>query len=180
MMISEGEKNNISLKEINKKNILKIVIDVGQISRIDISKLLKISRPTTSAYIGELIEEGLIEEIGKSDSTSSGGKKAVLLQFRVRAGYILGVMIGVKNIRIALTDLGSNIIEIVKIPTEEWLGPDAVINKLSKTIKEIIRKSKINEEEIIGIGIGATGLVDSKKSLVIFLPHFYVWKNIKP
>ncbi len=178
-MIYRKEKNNISLKEINKKNILKIVIDVGQISRIDISKLLKISRPTTSAYIGELIEEGLIEEIGKSNSTSSGGKKAVLLQFRVRAGYILGVMIGVKNIRIALTDLGSNIIEIMKIPTEEWLGPDAVIDKLVKNIKEIIKKSRINKEEIIGVGIGATGLVDSKKGLVIFSPNLNGWNNIK-
>jgi len=178
-MIYQKEKNNISLKEINKKNILKIVIDVGQISRIDISRQLKISRPTTSAYIGELIEEGLIEEIGKSDSTSSGGKKAMLLQFRVRAGYILGVMIGVKNIRIALTDLGSNIIEIIKIPTEEWLGPDAVIDKLVKNIKEIIKKFKINKEEIIGIGIGATGLVDSKKGLVIFSPNLNGWNNIK-
>lgn len=178
-MIYQKEKNNISLKEINKKNILKIVIDVGQISRIDISRQLKISRPTTSAYIGELIEEGLIEEIGKSDSTSSGGKKAMLLQFRVRAGYILGVMIGVKNIRIALTDLGSNIIKIIKIPTEEWLGPDAVINKLVKNIKEIIKKFKINKEEIIGIGIGATGLVDSNKGLVIFSPNLNGWNNIK-
>ena len=178
-MIYRKEKNNISLKEINKKNILKIVIDVGQISRIDISRQLKISRPTTSAYIGELIDEGLIEEIGKSDSTPSGGKKAVLLQFRVRAGYILGVMIGVKNIRIALTDLGSNIIEIIKIPTEEWLGPDAVIDKLVKNIKEIIKKFKINKEEIIGIGIGATGLVDSKKGLVIFSPNLNGWNNIK-
>ncbi len=178
-MIYQKEKNNISLKEINKKNILKIVIDAGQISRIDISRQLKISRPTTSAYIGELIEEGLIEEIGKSDSTSSGGKKAMLLQFRVRAGYILGVMIGVKNIRIALTDLGSNIIEIIKIPTEEWLGPDVVIDKLVKNIKEIIKKFKINKEEIIGIGIGATGLVDSKKGLVIFSPNLNGWNNIK-
>ena len=178
-MIYRKEKNSISLKEINRKNILKIVIDIGPISRIDISRQLKISRPTTSAYIGELIEDGLIEEIGKSNSTSSGGKKAVLLQFKVRAGYILGAMIGVKNIRIALTDLGSNIIEIVKIPTEEWLGPDAVIDKLVKNIKEIIRKSKINEEEIIGIGIGATGLVDSKKGLVIFSPNLNGWNNIK-
>src|SRR4030043_703040 len=178
-MIYKKEKNNISLKEINKKNILKIVIDVGQISRIDISRLLQISRPTTSAYIGELIEEGLIEEIGKSDSTSSGGKKAVLLQFKVRAGYILGVMIGVKNTRIALTDLGSNIIEIVKIPTEEWLGPEAVIDKLVKNIKEIIKKFKINKEEIIGIGIGATGLGDRKKGLVIFSPNLNGWNNIK-
>jgi glucokinase-like ROK family protein len=179
MMIYRREKNNISLKEINKKNVLKIVKDIGPISRIDISRRLKISRPTTSAYISELIEDGLIEEIGKSGSTPSGGKKAVLLQFKVRAGYILGAMIGVKNIRVALTDLGSNIIEIIKIPTEEWLGPDAVIDKLVKNLKKIINTSRVNKEEIIGIGIGATGLVDSKKGQVIFSPNLDGWNNIK-
>jgi len=178
-MIYGKEKNNISLKEINKKNILKIVIDTGPISRIDISRKLKISRPTTSAYISELIEEGLIEEVGKSNSTPSGGKKAVLLQFNVKAGYIIGVMIGVKTIRIALTDLGSNIVDIIKIPTEEWLGPDVVIDKLVKNLRKIINISRVNKEEIIGIGIGATGLVDSRKGLVIFSPNLDGWSNIK-
>ena len=120
---------------------------MGPVSRIDISKQLKISRPTTSAYIGDLIKDGLIEEIGKGDSTPSGGKKAVLLQFNSKAGYILGVMIGVKTIRIALTDLGSNIMEIIKIPTEEWLGPDAVIDKLIKNLKKIVRISEVNISE---------------------------------
>ena len=178
-MIYRKENKNISLKEINKKNILKIVMEMGPISRIDISRHLKISRPTTSAYIGELIKDGLIEEIGKGDSTPSGGKKAMLLQFNGRAGYILGAMIGVKTIRIALTDLGSNIIEIIKIPTEEWLGPDAVIDKLVKNLKKIIRTSKVNKEEIIGIGVGATGLVDSREGLVIFSPNLDGWNNIK-
>jgi glucokinase-like ROK family protein len=179
MMIYTKEKSNISLKEINKKNILRLVLEIGPISRIDISKQLKISRPTTSAYISELIKDGLIEEIGKGDSTPFGGKKAVLLQFSSRAGYILGVMIGVNNIRIALTDLRSNIIEIIKIPTEEWLGPDAVIDKLVKNLKKIIRISGVNKEEIIGIGIGATGLVDSGKGLVIFSPNLDRWNDIK-
>lgn len=178
-MLYRKEKNNISLKEINKKNILRLVLEIGPISRIDISKQLKISRPTTSAYISELIKEDLIEEIGKGDSNPSGGKKAVLLQFNSRAGYILGAMIGVNNIRIALTDLRSNIIEIIKIPTEEWLGPDAVIDKLVKNLKKIIRISGVNKEEIIGIGIGATGLVDSGKGLVIFSPNLDRWNDIK-
>jgi predicted NBD/HSP70 family sugar kinase len=178
-MIYRKEKSNISLKEINKKNILKIIIDLGPISRIDISRRLKISRPTTSAYISELIDDGLIEEIGKSDSTSAGGKKAVLLQFNTGASHILGAMIGVKTIRIALTDLGSNIEKIIRIPTEEWLGPKEVINKLVKSLKNIIKSSGVNKEEIIGIGIGATGLVDGRNGLVIFSPNLSGWNNIK-
>jgi predicted NBD/HSP70 family sugar kinase len=177
-MINGKKSRNISIKEINKKNILKIVMDTGPISRIDISKKLKISRPTTTAYISELIDDGLIREVGKSSSTPSGGKRAMLLQFNAKAGYIIGAMIGVKNIRIALTDLKSNILDIVKITTEEWLGPDEVIYKLVKNIKKIIRKNKVGKE-VIGIGIGATGLVDSKEGMVIFSPNLTGWKNIK-
>jgi glucokinase-like ROK family protein len=177
-MINGRENRNISIKEINKKNILKLVIDMGPISRIDISRRLKISRPTTTAYISELIEDKLVREVGKSNSTPFGGKRAVLLQFNAKAGYIIGAMIGVKNIRIALTDLRSNILDIVKIPTEEWLGPDDVISKLVKNIKKIIRENKVGKE-VIGIGVGATGLVDSEKGLVIFSPNLTGWKNIK-
>lgn len=69
--------------------------------------------------------------------------------------------------------------EIIKVPTEEWLGPDAVIDKLVKNLKKIINTSKVNKEEIIGIGIGATGLVNSRKGLVIFSPNLDRWDNIK-
>ena len=178
-MVYREEKSNISLKEINKKNILKMIIEMGPTSRIDISKKLRISRPTTSVYIAELIKDNLIKEVGKGNSTRYGGKKAVLLQFNRRAGYILGVMIGVKTIRTALTDLESKIAEKIKIPTEEWLGPKAVIDKIVKSLKEIIRISGVNKEKIIGVGIGATGLVDSRKGMVIFSPNLDSWNNIR-
>ena len=173
------KKNSITLKEINKKNILKIIIDNNPISRIDISKLLNISRPTISAYIAELIEEDFIKEIGKSHSSPSGGKKAVLLQFNNKSGYILGVMIGVKTIRIGISDLRSNIIKLIKIPTEEWQGPQSVISKIVEGTKELLTMMDINKNNIIGVGIGVPGLVDSKSGLVIFSPNLTGWENIK-
>jgi glucokinase-like ROK family protein len=173
------KKNTITLKEINKKNILKIIIDNSPISRIDISRLLNISRPTISAYITELIEEGFIKEIGKSNSSPSGGKKAVLLQFNNRSGYILGVMIGVKTIRIGISDLRSNILKLIKIPTEEWQGPQSVINKIVEGTQKLLTMMDINKSNIIGVGIGVPGLVDSKFGLVIFSPNLTGWENIK-
>lgn len=172
------KEKTISLKEINKKNILKVIINRGPISRVGISKLLKASRPTISTYINELIEDNLVKEVGKSGSSPFGGKKATLMEFNNKAGYILGVMIGVKTIRVAVTDLLSNIIEIMKIPTEEWLGPESVIDKIIKGSEEIIKKVGVDKQSVIGIGIGASGLVDSKKGIVIFSPNLAGWTNI--
>ncbi len=172
-----GDKS-ISIKELNTKQILKIILEKGPISRIDISKYLNISRPTTTFYINELIGSGLIEEIGKSKSTPLGGKKAVLIKFNEKSGYILGVMIGVKNIRIALTDLNSKILKLIKTPTEQWLGPGHVIKNIIVNIKSLIKEYGISKEDFIGIGIGATGLVDSKTGTVIFSPNLEGWNNI--
>ena len=172
------DKKNVSIKEINKKQILKIVIEKGPISRIEISKYLNISRPTTTFYINELIETGLIEEIGKSKSTPLGGKKAVIIKFNEKISYMLGVMIGVNNIRIALTDLNSNILKYIRIPTEQWKGAENVIRKILDSLVALINSSKIPKEKFIGIGIGATGLVDSKNGKVIFSPNLEGWRNI--
>ncbi len=169
----------ISIKDLNKKQILKIIIENDPISRIDISKYLKISRPTTTFYINELLEAGLIEEVGKGKSTPQGGKKAVLIRFNEKAGYIISAMIGVNNIRIALTDLRSNILESVKIPTEQWLGPGNVIKKVIENVESIIKKSKIDKKNFLGIGIGATGLVDSETGIVVFSPNLTGWYNIE-
>lgn len=171
--------NNISIKELNKKQILKIILERGPISRIDISKYLKISRPTTTFYINELISSGLIEETGKSKSTPLGGKKAVLIEFNEKAGFILGLMIGIKNTRIAITDLNSNIVKYVKIPTEHSKGPAHVIEKIIKNITSIIKESKILKEQFIGIGIGVPGLLDPNTGIVIFSPNLQDWTNIK-
>ncbi|MHB1376758.1 MAG: ROK family protein [Candidatus Humimicrobiaceae bacterium] len=172
------KKNLISLKEINKKNILKIIIEKEIISRVDISKLLKISRPTTSAYINELIYDGLIKEAGKGVSAATGGKKATLLKFNSKAGYILSISIGVTSLKFAITDLRANIIESSITPTEEWLGPEIIIEKIIKNIEKLISKTKIKRDHILGIGIKGPGLIDSDKGIVIFFPNLTDWNNI--
>lgn len=173
------KKNNISLREINKKNIFKIIFKSGPISRIGISKMLKISRPTVTNYINELIEEGLIAEIGKSKSTALGGKRAVLVDLNGKAFFIIGVMIGMRSIKFSLSDFRLNILFQFEVETEEWKGSKSVIKKIIDNVNKIINDKQVIKENVIGIGIGASGLVDSKNGKVIFSPNLEGWKNIE-
>lgn len=175
--IAENDRK-ISTREINKKNILKIVKNHSPISRIDIASRLKISRPTVSAYIHELIAKGLINEVGFGESTQLGGKKPRLLEFNSKWNYILGAKIGVRTTSAAITDLDATIIELARVPTEEWLGPDAVIKKLKGVLYEVMEKSGIPKNRIIGIGIGASGLIDSDRGVIVFSPNVSGWSNI--
>jgi glucokinase-like ROK family protein len=174
----DNQKIKITTKEINKKNILRIIKNSSPISRIDIASRLKISRPTVTAYIDELMSEGLVIEIGLGESTQLGGKKPRLLQFNNKANYIIGVKIGVRTTGAAITDLDANIIEHSKTPTEEWSGPEVVIDNLKGIISEVIKKSGISINKIIGIGIATTGLTDSENGVVVFSPNLFGWSNI--
>jgi DNA-binding Lrp family transcriptional regulator len=178
ILSEEQENKNISIKEINKVNILNLVKSLKSISRVAISKKLNISRPNVTEYVRKLIGEGLLKESGKSRSTSAGGKKAVLLSLNEKAGYIVAVMIGARTLKITLTDQSSSIIQLRKVATEEQKGPKSVIDKLVANIDSLIRDSKIAKEKFIGIGVGATGLVDSEKGTVLFSPNLRDWSDI--
>ncbi|MCL5986395.1 MAG: ROK family transcriptional regulator [Actinobacteria bacterium] len=168
----------ISTKDINKRNILRIIKNNSPISRTEIATRLRISKTTISTYINELIDDGLIVENGFGDSTLRGGKKPTLLSFNNHAKYILCTEIGVSNIRTAITDLDSNIIKQKVIPTEEWLGPDIVIGKVINSLEDVLDQSQIAHKDILGIGISVPGLVSTDNKIAVFCNRLTGWSNI--
>ena len=102
----------------------------------------------------------------------------VFLSARCIYIYQIGIRIGERKLRIALTNLASEIVKFKNMPTEEWKGPESIIGKIIKTIEEIIEESEIERNKIIGIGIGCTGLVEHKTGCVIFSPNLNGWENI--
>ena len=55
---------NIELKKINRNNIYKTLIDKRVLSKQEISYQLRISVPTVTQNVNELMEMGLAEETG--------------------------------------------------------------------------------------------------------------------
>lgn len=175
----DTERNRLaSVKEINKRNILRIVRDHGPISRSEISARLSISRPTVTTYIEELLGDGLLKEVGYRESKPQGGKRARLVAFNENSGYIIGSMLGVNRIFGVVSDCSCNIINSQSLPTERERGPEHVIENLIKSFRAVMRKSSIDRGRILGIGIGTSGLTDSKNGIVIFSPNMPGWHNV--
>lgn len=59
-------------REINKAHVLNLLRGREMISRADITRALQLSKVTVSAVVSELIEEGLVKEIGEGNSLPSG------------------------------------------------------------------------------------------------------------
>ncbi len=78
-----------------KKAIINQVDTNGDTTIAELAKELAISTPKITSLVNELIEDGLLRDEGKINST--GGRRANIYGLVSDAGYFLGV--DVKNIR---------------------------------------------------------------------------------
>ena len=168
------------MKKINKNIILNLIREKGLISRAKLSKVAKISRPTTSNIIESLKKDNLIKEKGIGPATKKGGKKPILYEFNKNYGYIIGSQIRTNEIETIITNFNAEILYEITLKIGNARDEQTVINKLFSTFEYVIKKSGVKKKSIKGIGLGLTGIVDSKNGLLMFSSHFpEMGKNFK-
>lgn len=89
--------------------------------------------------------------------------------------FALGIDLGGTNIKLGIVSEFGKIVSKVEVKTEAHLGPKAVIKNIEKGINEILKNKKI---KLIGIGIGAPGIVTTKKGIVKSPPNLPGWDEI--
>ncbi|MCS7052433.1 MAG: ROK family protein [Ignavibacterium sp.] len=89
--------------------------------------------------------------------------------------FALGIDLGGTNIKLGIVSELGKIVSKVEVKTEAHLGPKAVIKNIEKGIDEILKNKKI---KLIGIGIGAPGIVTIKKGIVKSPPNLPGWDEI--
>jgi predicted NBD/HSP70 family sugar kinase len=176
-MVSSGYGRESTLSDHERKNlaILEVIRRGKTISRTDISRLTGLNIVTVSNYINDYITKGLIVERGYDSST--GGRRPTIIELNPTYTHVIGVELGLKNIKAVLTDLEANIIATSRKdrPRED---AESIINCITSVVDEVIKTSKLEKSKIKGICVAASGLVDKEAGTVhstlgttsVFLP----------
>lgn len=162
-----------NMKKQNQKNILKLIKDRDQISRVELSKSLGISKATVSNLVKELITETLVQETSRGKS--SGGRKPIFLKLNPSGAYIIGLEWGINSIKAVLLNFEAEILQKDKVMIKE-----KSLNHYIKISTGLIKKYSTYfnlPQKLIGVGIGIHGLVDPEKGKSIFAPHFN-WNQV--
>lgn len=163
------------LHRANKKVLLNLIKEKGEISRSELSKITGLTPPSITRIVNELVyNENLAEYIGTGKS--NGGRPAMIVKFKNRGNYIIGIDLGATYIRGGLVDLNANFIYEIQIPTEINKGYSSIIEKVINVIEKLQSRKEENEK-IWGVGIGVAGLVDNKTGIIESSPDFG-WTNI--
>lgn len=137
--------NQTLLKKNNQRAIRDYIIENGPISRADLSKVLKISKPTVSANVNELMEMELLLEIGYSETDI--GKKPMLVDFNKNYEYILALdfisYISKNIVTVAVCNLYCEIIFTDSIDLGENFSPETMERDFPKDLLSLFKVNKI-------------------------------------
>lgn len=162
------------MKQLNERIILQQIRDNGPISRAEIAKRTELTPPTVSKVVLELIDAGFVleTEIGESN----GGRRPILLAMNPRGGYALGLAISAHEIEVLLTDLEMTPLARTTTPLHT-AEPLAVTSQAGSMIQELLAKTAIPRERILGVGVALHGAVDHEQGISLFAPHLQ-WQRL--
>jgi len=150
-------------KTAHKKHILRAIYFNGALSNSELAKSIKLSTPKINSLLVELIDDGLVEELGRGDS--SGGRRPNIYGLVEDGFYVVGITINVTR----------TIISIFNSCNKEVSGPHyfpikmqsdiKIFEEVNQKLEEVVRASNIAPEKILVAGIELPGLIDQKKGI---------------
>lgn len=152
--------NNIDGKNSAiKQKILGLCITEGDYSIADLSKELNSSIPTITKLVGELINEGYLEDMGKQGT--NGGRRPSIYGLNPSAGYFVGVDIRRDDLSIAATNFKGQTI-LSQVDTDYTLeATEESFRGLCELILNYLKSAKIDTEKVNAYGINLTGRVNN-------------------
>jgi predicted NBD/HSP70 family sugar kinase len=173
--------NLTQVKIHNLQAMLMSLLYNGEISRAEIAKRTSLSSATITNLASELIDQKIITEV-EPGTSEKAKKRAVgrpqrMLRLIPDARYAIGVHIGVGLFRVAITNLHAEIINNSIVKFEQDTSALDVLTQITTEIESLIEDAAIDRKRILGVGVGASGLVNHEAGLNVMAPRLG-WQNL--
>ena len=156
---SLNQSQAVELKKVaHKKHILRAIYFNGPLSNSELGKQIKLSTPKINSLLLELIEDGLVKELGRGDS--SGGRRPNIYGLVEDGFYVVGITINITR----------TIISIFNSCNQEVSGPHyfpiqmqsniEIFSQVNDKLEEVVKESNIPPEKILVAGIEFPGLIN--------------------
>jgi predicted NBD/HSP70 family sugar kinase len=140
--------------------IMRLIWERQRMSRAEIVQQEHLSRSTVSEVVGELLQTGLIAEVGIGKS--SGGRRPIILEFRDAAAVILGVEMGATHVGVVLTDLRGRVLAWHARPHRVRTDP-AGSRELIDELCDACLTEAADERPLVGIGLAVPSPIDPSR-----------------
>jgi predicted NBD/HSP70 family sugar kinase len=147
-------------REHNVRLVLRTLYEFGPVSRAEIARRTHLTRTTVSDVIGELVDEGMVEVVGRG--ASSGGKAPILLRIARGARHVIGLDLGEATFTGALVNLAGEVSHELRLPLQSRDGREGL--ELVLRLVEELRATA--DGPLLGIGVGTPGVIDTRTGTI--------------
>ncbi|MFN3652886.1 MAG: ROK family protein [Armatimonadota bacterium] len=91
---------------------------------------------------------------------------------------VIGVDLGGTNARAALIDPDGKIVAQARRPSLQDQPAEATLRQIGDACEEAIREAGVERSEVLGVGIGLPGIMDSETGICFWSPNFPHWKDV--
>ena len=164
MTSSKGDPS--SLRVHNRRTILNHIRQQGPISRTQLVQLTGLSSASVTGITSELIDDRLLTEKSIGEAGSLGGRRPIYLDIDWDVHYAVGIKLREDRIEAVLSDLSTRVLAHL---SEDLVGqaPEQVVLQIKNICKKLYRRAKVNKQDVIGIGICLSGVIDARNGTAV-------------
>ncbi|MGH2531526.1 MAG: ROK family protein [Thermomicrobiales bacterium] len=156
-MVPARRRGSVTLR----RRIIDLLLTRRTLSRAELARLTRLNKPTISAVVARLIDDGIVHEIGAGVST--GGRKPILLAVRETSRLVVGVEIDAAGCRLLLVTLRGESVAAVDLPMATP-RVEVVVDTIAAGIDALFADR--DRSALLGCGVAAPGLVDPAQDTV--------------
>jgi len=163
--------SGVAYKNKSLKRAIITYLDSSDTATVmDISRELNISVPKSASLVNELVQECLIRDYGKIDST--GGRKANVYGLVNDACFFIGVDVKKYYVNIGLLDFKKHLISVRELVPYQLENTPESLHALTAIIEDFISDFSDIRNRILGVGINLTGRINHLTGYSYSFFHF--------
>ena len=151
-----SHKNNLI-----KRNIIAYMALNGEVTLAELTKELKISIPTITKLVQELVDENIVSDLGKVET--QGGRRPNVFGLTSSTLYFAGVHVGRDRMTCVITDLQNNLVYEVVYDDFELTDRVQCLDTICSNISNFIENCGYDRNNILGLGVCIVGRVNTSE-----------------
>lgn len=145
--------------------VLNLIRAARTVSRVELAANSGLTPPTITQVVRELMEHGLVVEVGRG--TSTGGKPPTLLQLNPRARYSVGVLFERNICVVVITDLAGRPVARTSFHGTELLPPDQALPLVASRVAALLGTCGVERGKVLGVGLVSYGPQDRQAGVLL-------------
>ncbi|MFD0318045.1 ROK family transcriptional regulator [Streptomyces flavalbus] len=165
------------IRTANRYGVLRQIIASSPTSRQELAAATGLSLATVATLVGELLDLGMITEVGFEES--AGGRPRDLVAVHASGGALVGVDIAETYVHVELFDLALNVLARAEEDVRPGENrPERLVGHVAAAVGSVVAQAGSGAARVLGVGVSMPGQVDRGTGVSEYAPNWDHWHDV--